>query len=632
MTWSHNGNAEKRFLCVSQQNDVLTVWTFVVLFTIWLSVRPAVAQAPDLIVFNGKIAVVDDKMSFVQAMAIREDIIVGTGASADILKLAGPSTKRLDLNGRTVVPGIVDPHRHLDGFRAEDFPELRGTRVPPGQTREEVKRGVLDAVRKGVQQTKPGQWILVYPAGKQAQETILLEEINTVELDKVAPNHPVMVNETGQGANVQIVFNSRAKEIIGREFPAFKRFSDNYTKADGVSLSKLVLQDIILRGREKEYAESLRKLLIDSAPPLGITSIGDKITRTAVNSLFLIDRKGEMPIRFGWFIGYGSYYYPEGFFKAIPNLAGIGSKYVFSIGMGEEVTESPTTGLCTTVPLRNTELKAMYEQAKIDLCYLHNPIVRSTIKDQIAYGRGVEYHGAGDKTTDLLLEIIEEAQRETGLTDEQIRDKRITIEHLAMVRPDQLPKIKKYGLIMVHSPGYFLRNLNKSQTANIPQNFGEEYLKWHQPVKSGLDAGIQNIMGEIGSPFQAMQMYVTRRACFTARLPEQGEVGVEKCAVIAPEQAVDRNTALKMATSWAAYYLLKEKELGSLEPGKMADFIVLDRDYFTIPEQEIAKTKVLLTALGGKVVFASPDFGPVDKNLFKSPEYIGRTPPRPAAE
>ncbi|MEE8462972.1 MAG: amidohydrolase, partial [Acidobacteriota bacterium] len=79
---------------------------------------PSMAQAPDLIVFNGKIATVDEDMTFVEAMAIRDDTLVSLGSNEDILRLAGPQTKRVDVKGRTVLPGIVDPHRHLGGFRA----------------------------------------------------------------------------------------------------------------------------------------------------------------------------------------------------------------------------------------------------------------------------------------------------------------------------------------------------------------------------------------------------------------------------------------------------------------------------------------------------------------------------------
>lgn len=592
---------------------------------LWMGLSLTVAaQSVDFVIYNGKIATVDENMTFAQAMAMAGDTIVALGSDEDVLRLAGPEARKLDLRGRTVIPGLVDPHRHLDSVRAEDFAEIQGIRVPPSLNREKVKRETYEAVAERAKQVKPGEWVIVTPVGVVARDLILLKEINREELDRLAPNNPVMVNQTGTGANVFITFNSQAREIIGKAFPTFLKFPEDYTKADGVSLSKMVMFDIILQGREKDFAQSLKKLIISQAPARGITTIGDKVTRTALQSLFMLDRNGEMPVRFGWFIGYGSYYYPEGFYQRFPDMVGVGSRYVWNIGVGEELTESPTTGLCSTLPLRNMELKELLETANIDVCYLHNPIVRAAVKDQIQFGRGVEYHGAGDKTIDLLLDIVEEIQRETGMSDQQIQEKRLTVEHLALVRPDQLPKLKKYGFVMAAGPGYFVRNLNKTQAPNIPQNYGEQFLEWHQPVKSFLDNDMHAIMSEIGNPFISMRRYVTRKACFTPRLPEQGEVGVEKCAVMAPEQAVDRETALRMATSWAAYYMVKEDEVGSLEIGKLADFVVLDRDYFTVSEEEIGEVKPLVTALGGKVVYASPDFGPISRGFFKSSEFFGK--------
>jgi cytosine/adenosine deaminase-related metal-dependent hydrolase len=117
-------------------------------------------------------------------------------------------------------------------------------------------------------------------------------------------------------------------------------------------------------------------------------------------------------------------------------------------------------------------------------------------------------------------------------------------------------------------------------------------------------------------------MMVTREACFTPRLPEQGEMGVETCKTLGPEQAISRITALKMTTQWAAYYMLKENQIGSLEVGKWADFVVIDKDYFAVSGKGIQDINVLLTVIGGKVAYASPDYGPIDRALFKGPEYV----------
>jgi predicted amidohydrolase YtcJ len=583
------------------------------------------AQDADLVVFNGKIATMDQKNTFVEALAIKADRIVASGTSVEMLKLAGPGARKLDLKGRSALPGLIDVHWHLTGFMPQDFPEVRGVSIAPSADKNVVKRGIEEAVKKRVKEVSPGQWVIITPTGEAARQLILYEEITRAELDVLAPGNPVILNETGSGANSQILLNTSARRIVEKHFPAFKLFSDKDIKADGVNVSALIIKDILLAGREEQYAKSLKSLIIATALPAGVTTVGTRILRTPLNAAFILDRRKEMPIRFGWLFSDGSYFNPEGFYKRFPDMSGLGSSYLWNIGVGEEVTDSPSTVLCTTVPIINAEFRARIEKAGIDPCFLNHPVKRATVKDQIQFGRGVEYHASGDKTVDILLEIIDEIRRETGMTVEQIRAKRLTMEHLQMVRPDQLPKLKDYGIIMANSPDYLNHNLDPTKPANVLKNYGEKYLAWNHPGKSFLDAGTPTVIAEaFGRPFEAMKLLVTREACFTPRLPGSGEIGVEVCKVIAPEQKVDRVSALRMMTTWSAFYMLREKELGSLEAGKLADFIVTDRNFFEVPEKEIADLKVLLTVLGGQAVYAGPEWGPIDKALFRAPEFVGK--------
>ncbi|MDA2935109.1 amidohydrolase family protein, partial [Acidobacteria bacterium AH-259-D05] len=553
------------------------------------------------------------------------DLIMALGTSDEILQLAGPDTKRLDAQGRTVLPGIVDAHWHLTGFLVEDFPEVSEARVqvPPNEDRQVIKRESLELLRKKVQEVEPGEWILLDPQGDEARKLILYEEITRADLDRAAPDNPVLLTAQG-GIPSQLLLNSKAREIMEEDFTGFKRLSDRQVKGVGTDLGAVVVKDLILKGTDKRYAESLRKLIIRSGPPTGKTTAGSRVVRTSLNAYSILERQGRLPIRFGWFYGESPFFDPPGFYRRWPDISGIGSKYLWNIGVGDELTDSPATGLCTTLTPINPELRERWRRSNLDPCFLTIPAIRETIKDQIQYGRGVEFHAGGDRSIDLLLEIIEEIRSETGMTVEDIREKRLTMEHSLLVRPDQLPKLKEYDITMTLAAGHMRRHDNQAWVSNIPKNFGEEYLKWHQPAKSMVDAGIRTIIAETGTdPWGAMEMFVVREACFTARLPEEGEVGVEKCRTITPEERVDRVTALKMHTIWPAYYMLKENEIGSLEVGKWADVIVIDRNFFTISETEISDIEVLLTVLGGEVVFASPDFGPVDRALFKSPDLIG---------
>ncbi|MBI4454294.1 MAG: amidohydrolase family protein [Acidobacteria bacterium] len=631
------GRLEKKNIGASFSQAIFVFALFVVVLPGYA--KPAVGDDADWIIFNGKVATMDEKPllergsspyggRLVEAVAIKGDLVVGVGTNDEMLKLAGPNTKKLDVKGRTVLPGLIDPHWHITGFVPEDFPEARGIPLPPSLNANEIKKGIEEAIKKQAQVKKPGEWIIVNPIGDVARQLILFEEIKRADLDRLAPAHPVMLNESGSGPNSQILFNSKAREIIEREFALFKKFSDQDIKGDGVNLSGMILKDIILKGKDQEYAESLKKYLMNTVPATGVTTAASRVLRTPLNAYFLLDRRGEMPVRFGWLFSDGSYYNPEGFYKRFPNMAGVGSKYLWNVGVGEEVVDSPSTGLCTTAPIINRELKERFEKSGVDTCFLHNPIKRATVKDQIQYGRGVEYHSDGDKTTDYLLEIIEEIRRETGMTAEQIREKRLTMEHVPMTRADQLPKLKEYGITMGITPGSSANSiLDPTKPSNILQNYGETYLKWYMTGGSFVRSGINTVISEsFGEPFVAMKLLVSREWCFTPVLPGQGEIGVEKCKIVSPEEKVDRATALKMSTTWASYYVLKEKEVGSLEVGKFADMVVIDQDYFKIPDKEISNIKVLMTVLGGEIVYASPNFGPVDPSLFKSPEYADLKP------
>ncbi|MBI4456674.1 MAG: amidohydrolase family protein [Acidobacteria bacterium] len=601
------------------------------------SERAMAAETPDLIFVNGKILTLDENVWFqwpktqyggrlVEAMAIQDDTIIAVGTNAEIEKLAGPETKKVDLKGRTVLPGFVDSHRHTTGYRPQDFPQIQPVKVPPSADKEVVRKGIFDAIKQEVQNKKPGEWIIVQPEGDVARQLILFEDIKRADLDRAAPNHLLVLNEVGSGPNSQIRFNSAARKVIEKELPGFKFYSDETIKKDGVNLSGLVIKDIILQGKEAEYAESIKKLIIATELPYGVTTVATRIMRVPLQALHILDAKGEMPYRHGWLFSDGSFYNGDGFYRRMPNTAGVGSKYLWSAGVQEEVVDSPSTGLCTTMPSKNAALTERHKRSGINTCFLEaDPVMRATVKDQIQFQRGTGYHNSGDKTTDLMLQIIEEVQKETGMTDQQIKDKRIAFEHLHIIRPDQDAKLKKYGILMGIGTYYMESNLNPNKPDNVAQNFGEEYLKWQMPAKRFLDGGVNVLLNEmLGNPFEAVKRIVAREVCITPRLPGEGEIGVEKCMVIAPEQKVDRISGMMMATKWPAYYLLREDKIGSLETGKWADFMVIDRDYMTIPEKDIANIKVLMTVIGGKVVYASPDFGPVDKGLFKSPEYLGK--------
>ena len=208
-------------------------------------------------------------------------------------------------------------------------------------------------------------------------------------------------------------------------------------------------------------------------------------------------------------------------------------------------------------------------------------------------------HSGGDKDIDHLLDIIEEQSQAAGMTIEDIRKRRHSFDHASGApRPDQIPRIKRLGMI-VSMLNTMLWENNRSYDASYRvKNYGEEYAGWIVPRNSLTRAGVMTSQ-EIDRPLPHFTFYnvwvgMTRynEACGRA---------------FGQEEATDLVTQLKSLTTWGAHYLLREDRFGSLESGKLADFVVLDQDLFSIPQDDIPKTKVLMTVLGGKVVHLLPD-------------------------
>ncbi len=161
------------------------------------------------------------------------------------------------------------------------------------------------------------------------------------------------------------------------------------------------------------------------------------------------------------------------------------------------------------------------------------------------------------------------------------------MDHCTLIEPEDVPRAAKLGLMWSCSP------LGEGDRAPmIAAAFGDKVAHTYvAPIKSMLDAGMNvSLEGE----WAGVESLITRK-------DPQGRVW-------GPEQRVDRETALRIATQNGANYVLKGDRLGSIEPGKLADLVVLDRDYITIPEEEISETRSLMTLLGGKPVFLHPDF------------------------
>jgi len=593
-------------------------------------------QAPgDMILYNGKIVTVDDHAftsnlgTVAEAMHVRDGKVLHIGTNATIRPMAGAGTRQIDLKGRTVIPGLILSHEHpwdwtavtppiLKKVLADSEVVIRVLDKSPEENLQAFPAMLADAVRAA----KPGQWIyFVFTLGRnyeyalrgngnygrggldpKAFDAVDGKHITKAQLDAAAPNNPVVLRDVF----VSVLMNQKAIEQSREVFPttAINPFAEGGANVyvSGFPFQtpmRWMFQDVIMRDRGAQLTEIMR-LGLEWWAGYGMTAYASNLYAPSNLRVFReLDQRGEMPVRNMWTWNWR----PDYFFAdpmMLTDLAtrtGIGTDYLWNggaiIAIGGQCTQAE--------PLASSRLlqdPTLLVQERTRNC-LYAP---GSVNDKLLYdfvkagGRFVNLHTVGDRDIDNILNIIVRASRDAGMTDEQIRAKRHGMDHTVMwPRPDQIPMLKQLG---IYASGDGMEIVQASPA--ILEIYGERAATWVVPKKRLVEGGIYNSL-EVDRALPTTDLSIFS-ASITPLITRRAWDG----KVYAPDQAVDRQTALKIATIWGAYYLLREKAIGSLEPGKWADFAVLDRDYLTIPVEDIANIRVLLTAVGGKVVHLAP--------------------------
>ena len=604
---------------------------------------------PDLIVVNSKIYTMDSRLTQAQAMAVKNYRILAVGTNDQMRFLAGPRTEILDGKGRTILPGLIDSHTHPNLWGLEhrlgvegdlavkryNDPELKI--VPAlGNDPTEVLKSVERAIRQRVQEVGPGKWVLVKVfGGKNIGESRKIATplfasrrtagtINTQFLDALAPDNPVMLYATE--AIGPTASNTKAKEQM-RKLLGFE--------AEGIFARTVVPFEVLLRGKWDAMTDLLKREILECLSAQGVTAFGDRFDRSPVviKAYSLLIDRGEMPIRYGYYSDGGSNttqkfdnpaYNPiiiRMLNQEIGNFQGIGNDYIWSAGIANEAWEGGLT--CTKAkPLPSAPTGAatgeIGSEGPLPDCAKPVDYDKQTgyqsVKAGLENGLRIGFmHGYSDGTYDALFHMLDQSVAEGKMTVEQIRALRISTEHNPMIRPDQIEKFAKYGMRPGFN-GYQIQGDIKGGA--FLKTYGERYMNWMVPVKSLADAGVHvvfNTDAHLGKniPYYFKDMDYPPQwdgniwafmEFFATRVMPNNGITYEK------KESLDKVSLMKAVTIWGAEELMNEKNIGSLEPGKLADFIVIDKDYFAIPDDQIHTIKTLLTVLGGKTTYQAANY------------------------
>ena len=511
---------------------------------------------PDRVLFNGKIVTVDEDFSIAEAVAIKDGRFVAVGSNSQIRGLAGDRTEVMDLEGRTVLPGFNDPHLHFAhtlGFVVDEL----STKYRQASSISEI----LAVVQEKIEQTPPGElvWFFLGPSSPSRLEEGRYP--NRKDLDPISPQHPVFLEYAGNGANASANSLALKKAGITRRTPQPSTqgllgeiVKDASGEPTGVFLGRAaasIAHTVLVRHSVETLVETIQNAF-EVVLPNGITTIGDPNTNMSnvgenqnwAKAYQRLSSRGELMVRANVIMRLPIVYRPtEGILEWLDNLQ-------FDSGFGNETLHFGQIKI--SIYDSSGDFKLPREDVKRVIKAVH----RSGWRLYIHVGRGESY--------DLAMEGLEVLER-----------------YGVMVEPQP-------GRIWGMSDDYEEQNADPARPAYGPT-----------PLKTYLDHGIRVMTGsDAGRPPTGIPMFTIFEA--VNRVRASGKV-------INPEERITVEEAIRAVTITPAYSTFEEDLKGTIEPGKLADLVVLGRDILTVPPLEIKDIPVLRTMMGGKFVYVNPD-------------------------
>jgi len=540
-----------------------------------LSLGLALQQPADLVVLNARIYTADVNRPVAAAFAVRGGRIAFVGSTRGALALVGPRTERLDLAGRTVIPGMVDAHAHLLGLgQALRTVDLVGTR-----SYDEVIARVVERAKAA----RPGEWIR--GRGWDQNDWADTRFPTHQALSRAVPNNPVYLTRVdGHAALVNAKAMELAQVTAATPDPTGGRFirdSGGTGNPTGVLVdgAQGVVGRVIPPASRAELREQTLAAIAE-ANRWGLTGIHDAgVAPEGIAVYEDLAREGRYDLR-NYVMIRSDDEGVDAFMRRGPQLGLYGGRlWVRAIKLTadgalgsrgaallEPYSDDPgNTGLITTPPER----------------------IKSVAVRALRAGFQVNVHAIGDRANRMVLEQFDAAFRDVPVADHRFR-----IEHAQILRYQDIPRFAELDVIPSMQGSH-----QTSDMYWVPNRLGWARAQGAYAWRSLLNTGVVIPNGsdfpvEAVNPLISFHSFVTRQDA--DNFPPGGWF---------PEQRTTRQEALWSITLWPAYAAFMENESGTLTTGKYADFVVLDRDIMTVAPEEILKASVVMTVLGGQVVY-----------------------------
>lgn len=558
----------------------------------------------DTILYNGKIVTVDDDFAIAEAVAIGNGKILKVGTNEEVRALAGPNTEEVDLDKSMVMPGFIDTHPHVIhlGIISSTYISLSGLSSIEG-----IKKLIAEKVKK----TPPGEWILTAPIGEPPfyfdVPDILKEKRwpTRWDLDEVSPNNPVYIAAAISQTPNTAILNSFGLKLMDVT-------EDTPTEQNGVEIvkdPKTHEPNGQLHGMQMIYQSSPFYWKLASMLPQpgfeekikGVKEVLEERCASGITTIYechgtfreelMLAKKlwemGELPLRI-------YFAYQVDAEKSLEEIESWMQSVAHATGSGFGDDRLMTGGITVSIDgpilyggglMKEPYLDPYGKQAKGILLIPQeklNQIALLAARNDLRLNSCV----AGDKAIDITLEAFEEANKEVS-----IKDRRWLIQHISFPNRENIRKCKELGVVITTCSNF---EWGEGEGFYMNRFGGRDYCDRLVPFRDWLDAGVITAQSTDFGPYQPM---------FTIWQSLKRIDGHTGKSLMTPHKKITREEAIRLYTINGAKVLFWENKLGSIEPGKLADLVVLDKDILTCPLDEIKDTEILLTMIQGEVVY-----------------------------